>query len=350
MQRTPGAVAPLNYIAGVAYEAVVRTRNILYEAGVLRRRRLRSPVISIGNITTGGTGKTPLVIFTAKKILEMGFIPAILSRGYGRPDSDISRIVPPEKQVQSPAQELGDEPALIRRCVPEAWFGISKNRFSAGRRIEGSMGRIVFILDDGFQHRKPQRDLDIAVIDSMQPLSSNRLLPAGTLREPLSGLHRCDAVILNGSQESKENVLTIAPEIESLAPQADLFRCDQLIEKLVPFELWEKSESFTPNGTHLPSVFLVTALGNPGRFQRDVLRLGARVSGCRFYRDHYGLKPGDWAECVKAARESGADAILVSEKDAVKISRPPDFPLLVSVQATRFQNEDAFTDLLRRCI
>jgi tetraacyldisaccharide 4'-kinase len=177
MHRIPRGLAPLSFIAGPVYEAVVRVRNNLYESSILRHRRLQSPVISIGNITTGGAGKTPLVIFTAKKIKESGFIPAILSRGYGRPDPGIERIISPGDSIKFPARQMGDEPALIRRHVPEAWFGISKNRYTAGGRIAQQAGNPVFILDDGFQHRKLQRDLDIVVIDSSQPLKQIRIYP-----------------------------------------------------------------------------------------------------------------------------------------------------------------------------
>ncbi|MEJ2244995.1 MAG: tetraacyldisaccharide 4'-kinase, partial [Acidobacteriota bacterium] len=149
MPTIPRALAPVTFIAGLVYNASVHIRNSLYDASILPQRRLHNPVISIGNITTGGTGKTPLVIFTAKKFAEMGFIPVILSRGYGRSDPGVSLIIPPGKHIRSPAHELGDEPALIRLHVPEAWFGISKDRFITGSRIERTGGRMVFILDDG---------------------------------------------------------------------------------------------------------------------------------------------------------------------------------------------------------
>jgi tetraacyldisaccharide 4'-kinase len=348
MHRTPRVVAPLTFIAGVAYGAVVRTRNILYDKGWLRRSRLRSPVISIGNITTGGTGKTPLVIYTARKIVEMGCTPVVLSRGYGRPDSGASRIIAPGEPIRFPARELGDEPALIRRRVPEAWFGISKDRFRTGSRIERNAERTICILDDGFQHRKLHRDTDIAVIDPTQLLIFNRLLPRGTLREPAAGLRRCTAIILNAAQDPEEDALSMVPLLESLAPQAGIFHCRQHIQKLVSFDTWEKSEPGGPRNTLPRSVFLVAALGNPERFHGDVEALGIRCSGCRFFRDHYGLGPSDWEVCIRAATQSGAEAILISEKDAVKISRPPDFPLLVAVQATEIRDERAFEELLRQ--
>jgi tetraacyldisaccharide 4'-kinase len=349
MHTIPRALAPLTFISSLVYNASVRIRNSLYDASILPLRRLQNPVISIGNITTGGTGKTPLVIFTAKKFAELGFIPVILSRGYGRSDPGVSLIIPPGKHIRSPAHELGDEPALIRLHVPEAWFGISKDRYVTGSRIERNGSRMVFILDDGFQHRRLHRDLDVVVIDSSQPLGSNRLLPGGSLREPLSGLTRSDAIIINNAQDSELTVDSVSSEILCLQSEAALFHCEQSIEKLIPFASWKNLEGAESNSASIESAFLVAALGNPSRFQTDVLNLGIRISGFRFFKDHHRLHPQEWQDCVHNARESGAEAIIMSEKDAVKVSEPPDFPLLVSVQTIRFIDEDAFIELLRRC-
>ncbi len=349
MHRIPRGLAPLVLIAGPVYEASVRFRNTLYESSILQKQQLKSPVVSIGNITTGGAGKTPLAIHTARKILEFGFIPAILSRGYGRPDSRRVRIIPPGKPIDSPVSHMGDEPALIRRHVPEAWFGISKDRYSAGSTIEKRADRVVFILDDGFQHRNLHRDLDIVIIDPTQPLKSNRIFPRGTLREPLSGLRRCHAIILNDSRNS-DAVEPARAAIEELRLQEKLLYCEQSIEGLIPFEKWKNADNTITDFSKPESAFVSAALGNPERFLEDILKLGVRVCGTLFFKDHYRLQSPDWAICVRMAREASADAILVSEKDAIKISEPPEYPLLVATQTTRFAVDNAFTELLRRGI
>lgn len=349
MHRIPRGLAPLAFIAGPIYEAAVRFRNTLYESSILQKQLLKSPVVSIGNITTGGTGKTPLVIYTANKITELGFIPAILSRGYGRPNPGTTRIISPGKSMDSPVSHMGDEPALIRRHVPEAWFGISKDRYSAGSIIEERTDRVVFILDDGFQHRHLHRDLDIVVIDPIQQLKSNHIFPRGTLREPVSGLHRSHAIILNGIRNS-DNVDSARAAIEALHLQEKLFYCEQSIERLIPFDIWKHADNPTTEFSKPESAFVTAALGNPERFHRDILNLGVRVCGTLFFKDHYRLKSVDWALCVRKARKASADAILVSEKDAIKILKPPDFPLLVAMQTTRFPLEKAFTELLHQGI
>ena len=349
MHKIPRALAPFAIAAGPVYEAAVRLKNTFYESSILRSDRLQSPVISIGNITTGGAGKTPLVIYTAKKIKESGFVPAILSRGYGRPDPGTERVISPGESVKSPVPEMGDEPALIRRHVPEAWFGISKNRYAAGRRIEQRTGKTVFILDDGFQHRKLHRDLDIVVIDSSQPLLSNRIFPRGTLREPIAGLHRSQAIILNCSRESGTSD-PVRFVLEEPRFQKKLFYCEQTIERLVPFNMWKEENSPAVNFPFPSLAFLAAALGNPQRFHADVRKMGIQVCGILFFKDHYNMQPEDWSRCVEIARQASADAILVTEKDAVKISEPPDFPILVCVQATKFSDPAAFEELLHQGI
>jgi len=300
-------------------------------------------------MTTGGTGKTPLAIYTAKKISELGWTPIILSRGYGRPGSGIERIVSPGEPIKHPVPSMGDEPALIRRHVPEAWFGISTDRYSVGKMIETRTAKAVFILDDGFQHRKLYRDLDLVIIDPIQTLKSNRMLPRGTLREPVSGLRRSHAIILN----TVANSSSVGPAqaiLEELRYRGQCFYCEQTIENLVPFEVWRKADNTGSASSRPESVFLAAALANPERFHADVRKLGIRVCGTRFYRDHYAPRTVDWARCADAALKAGADAILVTEKDAIKISQPPDCPLLVAVQTTRFPDENAFIELLRRGI
>ena len=331
-------------------EAAVRVRNAFHDRGALGRNRLGSPTISIGNLTVGGTGKTPLVIHTARIIARTGAVPVVLTRGYGRPSPRKSILVGPATEFREPARDMGDEAALIRRHIPEAWFGIAKDRFHAGSRIGPSAGTRAFVLDDGFQHRKLHRDLDIVVIDASRPLLSDRMFPRGTLREPVSGLRRCHAVVINGKTGPDADTDRVASEIRALGLTADVFLCEQSIERLVPFEAWARGAHHARLEGPMPPVFLVAALGNPQRFQNDVRKHGARVLGARFFRDHHRLDSDDWEACVRLARGSGARAFVTSEKDAMKISVPPSFPLLVSLQTTRIQGEDAYADLIRRTL
>jgi tetraacyldisaccharide 4'-kinase len=335
-------------VPGLLYESMIRARNGLYAAGMLPRRHLPGPVLSVGNITLGGTGKTPLVLYIAQVLTERGFQPAILTRGYKRTPSNTTRILAPKEGVPAAAGILGDEPAVMRRHLVSAWMGISKNRFQAGSLISQKLRHAVFILDDGFQHRRLYRDLDIVMLDRSQSLQSNRVFPRGTLREPLSGLHRCHAIVLNGTRHEDAG----DPFIEEIAryhPQISIFCCNQSIESLVPLAAWDAMD-FSVEAPRPHSAYLVAAIGNPQRFEQDVRRLGIDVRGAKFFPDHYWPALGDWRACAEDARSKHAEAIITTEKDAVKILHPPGFPVMVSIQSTCFSNAHAFEAMLLRYV
>jgi tetraacyldisaccharide 4'-kinase len=344
MYKVPKVMAPVAFIPGLAFEALVRLRNGAYSGNWLHRDRLACPVVSIGNITMGGTGKTPLAIHTAQMLLRLGQTPAFLSRGYRRTSAEMI-VLPPGKEIPEPESALGDEPALMQRRVPAAWIGISKNRFQAGEIIERQK-RVVFILDDGFQHRQLYRDLDIVVLDGSRVLESDRIFPRGTLREPISSLRRSHLVVVNGAQENgplSESLL------KGLDASAGIVRCEQIIDALVPFADWKKNV-FTRVGCSAKAVFAVAALGNPERFLRDLRRFGVEVMGKKLFPDHYMLSERDWASCCKEAAVKSADAIVTTEKDAIKIARAPGFPLMVAIQSTEMFDEGALERALIGCI
>jgi tetraacyldisaccharide 4'-kinase len=344
MQRIPPALAPMLCVPGLLYESLVRTRNGLYTAGVLPRRHLPGPVLSVGNITMGGTGKTPLVLYIAQVLTQRGFRLAILTRGYKRARSTETCILAPGEGVLSAARILGDEPAVMRRHISSAWMGISKNRFRAGSIISQKLRQAVFILDDGFQHRRLYRDLDIVILDRSQALQSNCVFPRGTLREPLSGLHRCQAIVLNGTRDEDAGDARIE-EIARHHPKISIFCCSQTIESLVPLAAWDAMD-FSAEAPQPYSAYLVAALGNPRRFEQDVRRLGIDVRGVKFFPDHYWPAPADWRACAEDARNKHAEAIITTEKDAVKIFQPPDFPVMVSIQSTCLSDARAFEAML----
>jgi len=278
-------------------------------------------------------------------------------------------VLRPDETVPSPATTLGDEPALIRRRVPSAWMGVSKNRYRTGTLLSKRNERMVLVLDDGLQHRKLHRDLDIAVIDSSRPLGSDRVFPRGTLREPVSALRRCDVIVINDSTDSAQSD-KIETEIRHLGARAKIFHCRQEIQALVPFFSWSEKWGRFPispvgfggervenrNGETFPFfetavppaiAYLVSAVGNPERFRRDVLQFGIEVGGAKFFPDHYRLEKEDWQYCIEEARRQGASTIIITEKDAVKIGTPPDFPLLVAVQSTKIYDASAFELVLK---
>jgi tetraacyldisaccharide 4'-kinase len=341
MYEPPRYIAPALWLPGLLYGAVVACRNRLYASGVFRTRRLGSPVISVGNITLGGSGKTPLVIHIAEVVLSLGGTPVLLSRGYGRRAPGFLRVLGPTEAAST--SDLGDEPALIRRRCHGIWLAIDPDRYRAARAVEARVAKPVFILDDGFQHRALHRDFDVVIVDATQPLGDNRLFPAGTLREPPSALRRADAVVLNGRA---------GPALAArwIGPRTMVFACTQSISHAIPYDAWRSGSPAAPDPQPRCPFFLLAAIGNPERFRRDAATAGFEVRGARFFRDHHRLSPGDWSSCRSAAMKAGAAAILTTEKDAVKIEGMPEFPVCVAVQKTAMVDSSGFEATLEKIV
>ncbi len=341
------SLSALLFFPGLAYEAVVRLRNSLYSSGLFTSRRLPGPVVSIGNLTLGGTGKTPLSIYVGHRILDLGYTPVFLTRGYGRQSRMPFHIVEPGSVFPSPSFSLGDEPTLLQLHVPQAWLGIAANRYLAGCRIAERETRAAFILDDGFQHRQLQRDLDIVVVDPLQPFGSNRVFPRGSLREPQTALRRCQAVVINGrpGEEASEELEGL---VRMLQPEAAVFHCTQKVTALIPLSHWQQGRRPGSDAGEVESVFLVAAVGNPERFRADIQKIGIQIMGARYFRDHAHLNAADWISCSEAAAASGARAIVMTEKDAVKLQHCPAFPVVVAVQTTEMAEQAEFDNALVR--
>lgn len=280
---------PLSLIYGIA----VRVRVWMYQKAWLKQKRLKATVISVGNLTVGGTGKTPMVIWLAEKFLAEGKRVAILSRGY-RGSSDTS-----------------DEIELMKfRLQNRVAFGVGKNRFLEGRRLEAQQPVDIFLLDDGFQHLQLARDLDILLMDSSRPLRNEFLLPSGRLREPLSAIHRADVVIFTrtNDQLSLKRAIQEFPQFPIFPASTHLIRYRRMTsnqQDLVPdFELPPQP------------IFVFCGIGNPEAFFTDVDRWGNVIAGRAVYRDHHLYGATDVRRLEDAARKAGARAFLTTEKDA----------------------------------
>jgi tetraacyldisaccharide 4'-kinase len=323
-------MAALLALPALLFEAAVRARNSLYTSGLRRPARLPRPVVSIGNLTMGGAGKTPFVIHVAGRLVALGAVPAILSRGYGRERPRSLHVVPPGGEPPD-AGVIGDEPALIRRRVPSAWLGIAGDRHAAGRAIAARARNPLFVLDDGFQHRRLHRDLDILVVDRSQPFANNGLIPIGTLREPLSAATRAHVLVLHGRPLAGE--ADVEDTLRRLHPDAVVLHAAHGVGAFVPYDRWKAGAAQGVRAPDVP-VFVAAAVGNPERLHGDLEAAGATVAGARYFRDHHRITPLEWRDCIGEAQRAGAEAVIVTEKDAVKLDHPSDLPVLVAVQTT----------------
>lgn len=283
----------------VPYAAVVRLKAGAYERGILRQQRLPGVVISIGNLTTGGTGKTPMVLWLAERLLAEGKKPGILTRGYR---GEASTTGSSSDEVQLLQARLGDRVA----------FGIGADRFARGNELV-KHGVEWFILDDGFQHLRLARDVDIVLIDATNPFGGGHLLPAGRLREPKVAISRADIVVITRSRHAP--AVEAAIRRESRAP---IFYASVRLDSVVPWRS-EDAEREIPR-LQEKKLFAFCGIGNPAAFVANLREWGFQIVTERFFPDHHRYTLEDVQVIESEARATGADALICTEKDAFNLA------------------------------
>ena len=267
------------------YGGVVGARNALYDQGVLRARRLQGAVISVGNLSTGGSGKTPFVVLLGELLKTRGIKFDVLSRGYGRESKGV-RLVDPAGLPQ----EFGDEPLLIARKLQVPVI-VGEDRYEAGRFAESRFGMRLHLLDDGFQHRALARDFDIVLVTPQD--AGDRLLPAGRLRETLGSLRRADAVVLSSGASA-----------ESFPVEGKL--------------VWRARRGIVPqNVPTRPVVFC--GIARPQNFVLQLRTANIEPVAEAFYRDHHAYRDADVRELLALKQRSEAGGFVTTEKDAVNL-------------------------------
>jgi tetraacyldisaccharide 4'-kinase len=299
-------LAPL----GALYGAAAAARAGAYARGWLPRARLGGPVISVGNLSVGGSGKTPVVALIAAMLRDARRPVAVLSRGYGGSFRGDCLVVGDGQVVRAGPEEAGDEPVMLARALPGVVVAVGRRRDRVGRAVEARFGARVHVLDDGFQHLRLGRDLDL-VCTSARDLG-DRPLPAGRLRESLSALARADLILLEADG---------AP----LAALSDAHpgRVLRLRRRVLGFFGLDGAERPAPSRP-----FLLSGIARPERFHGDVTPRVGHVAGTAVFADHHAYTPADVAGVESRARAAGADAIVTTAKDAVRLP-PPSLPTLV---------------------
>jgi tetraacyldisaccharide 4'-kinase len=305
------------YLLSLPYGGAVRARNRLFDLGVLRQEKVGCPVVSVGNLTVGGTGKTPMVILLAGMLRDRGMRPAVLSRGYGGKSTSEVLVVSDGSQILAGPEEAGDEPVLIARRLKGIPVLAGAKRVLTGRYARENFGVDVMVLDDGFQHRWIHRDLDIVLLDSRQPLGNGLLLPRGPLREPPAALDRAGVVVFTRSQDNA-GPLT-GKEISGILSGRPQLRSRIRPTKLVGADGAELPLSFLAG----KKVFAFAGIAQPDSFRQTVEGLGGVIAGFRAFRDHHRYTPEDWGRIEHDAGLARADLVLATEKDLVKLQGLP---------------------------
>lgn len=315
----------------IPYGVGARLRAWTYRAGIVHQRRLRGVVISVGNLTVGGTGKTPMVVWLAQRFAQAGKKTAVLSRGY--------RPLPQRSRVAAGAEippGWNDEAALLHnRLGNKVAIGVGANRFAKGRELE-SRGVECFILDDGLQHLQLARDLDIVLLDATNPFGGGHLLPAGRLREPISALRRADIIVITRSEH--------APATEAIIQRHTSATIFYARTELLSMETYSQPASAKTNqSTGNPKFFAFCGIGNPSAFFNDLTKWGIQIVGHATFRDHHLYTQGNLSELESRALAAGADALLCTEKDIEDLTplRTNRLPISFCKIALRFNDGEA---------
>lgn len=300
----------------IFYGLGVRFRLWAYLNRVFKRRSLPGFVVSIGNLTAGGTGKTPAVVMLARWALDEGYRVAVLSRGYRGQYRQKVLEVSDGKRVKADSEEAGDEPYLLAGKLPGVSVVVSRKRYLAGLFAHEKFGADFFILDDGFQHLELNRDLDLVLIDAANPLGNGHLLPWGPLREPVGRLARADALILARFRGNDSGQETLA-FLKRGFPSTPFFCADHMPEKVV---FPHSNDIRGPGFLRDRSVVAFAGIARPQVFKETLIGLGANVVCFRGFADHYRFKREDIEALIQMKEKCGADYLLTTEKDWVRIA------------------------------
>jgi tetraacyldisaccharide 4'-kinase len=337
--------------AEAGYRLGVGIRAWTFSVGLRRVRRLPCPVISVGNLTVGGTGKTPCTVALAQRLRTWGQAPGILLRGYGRRGSGV-RVAADTPTGLPRWEAVGDEAVLLARRLPGVPVVVGADRFQSGQEALRRSRLDVLLLDDGFQHRQLHRDLDVVLVDATDPFGGGRLLPRGRLREPVAALRRAGAVILSRSDQASD-LRGLRRRLEQLAPEAV-----QILARHRPSGLMDPAGGGErpPGWLSGRRLLAVSGIANPEGFHRSLTDLGGVLAGTLAFPDHHPYGPADIARTRQVAEEARAELIITTEKDAVRLAarEGSEFArpalLVLRVELELFEGAEALDALLRRAV
>ena len=348
---------------GWLYGTIADLRQSLYRKGAFKSYDLQVATISVGNITVGGTGKTPLVAYIAEALAENGEKVCILTRGYGRENPKERVVVSDGEQIYADALQAGDEPfELASKLLGKSAVIADAKRAEAGIWARDNYGISTFILDDGFQHVRVKRDLDIVLIDAMNPFGNYKLLPAGSLREPVKNLKRADIVVISRANLVEENEISnLKSEISSLNQNCKIFVSKNKIIKLTKPKDFFNKEAHLAQEIKDPDLALSTqhsalstkiaafcALGNPDNFFKQLRGEGCDLVCTKAFPDHHFYSQSEILKTEKEAIAKGAEVLLTTAKDAAKLVHLNfNLPCYIAESGLIFDDESAFREIIR---
>lgn len=338
------------------FASIVSIRYFLYRTSILKRFPLGIQVISIGNVTAGGTGKTPVTEIFARTLAANGRKVAILSRGYRRKETPFWRrvftqvieqplVVSDGKHILLDAATGGDEPYMLASNLPGVAVVVDRNRVKAGRYAIKRLGCDTLILDDGFQYQKLKHSVEVVLVDSTNPFGNGYMLPRGILREPARHIKRADIIFLT---KCRGDVSAIVDEIRRHNKTAEIVECNHSPKTLK--DVWSREE-FPLDWLQGKTCCTLSGIASPKGFENSLRRLGSKVIWCERYADHHRYEPGEILYALNRTADMGADALITTEKDAVRFPRFETSPvkcLYLRISIEILKGSENFSDIINR--
>ena len=359
-QRSMISAAPILYLMSLVYGGLQKIRATCYRHQIIKSKRLPCKVISVGNITVGGTGKTPLTIYLAQRLQHFGYTVSVISRGYKGRLEKTGGIVSDGKQTMLTAEQSGDEPYMLAAQLQDIPVIVGQNRFKSGMLAADRYGPDVVILDDAFQHMRLARDINLVLLDSDQPFGNFHLLPRGILREPIAALGRADAFILTRSQKTPNAMKpAVADRLKPLLSVRPLFtsrhipyccriirghrqRCPAMNNLSGANDL-----SFLKNR----KVFAFSGIARNDDFRSTIEKLECEVSGFFEFADHYTYSEIERSSIVNAAQNSKAELLITTDKDYARMGCSGHWGLdlvVIGVKISLGDDENQFDDFIKQ--
>jgi len=338
------------------FAAVVGLRYVLYRTGIMRRYPLGIQVISIGNVTAGGTGKTPVTEIFARTLAAEGRKVAILSRGYRRKEApwwqrlftqviEKPLVVSDGKHVLLDSATGGDEPYMLASNLPGVSVVVDRNRVKAGRYAIKRLGCDTIILDDGFQYQKLKHSIEVVLVDATNPFGNGNMLPRGVLREPVRNLKRADIVFLT---KCRGDVSAVKAEIRKYNDTAEIVECNHTPRLLR--DVWSREE-YPLEWLKGKTLCTLSGIASPKGFENSLRHLGSKVVWCERYADHHRYDASEVLYALNRTADMNADALVTTEKDAVRFPRLETSPvrcLYLRIAIEILAGGESFTEIINR--
>jgi len=343
-------------VMAALYGSGVRLRKTAYARQWMKKKRLDCLVVSVGNLALGGTGKTPLTMYLARLIPSYGYSIAIVSRGYKGSAEGKGGVVSDGKEIAMPASACGDEAYMMAKILENIPVVVGQDRYAAGSMALQTFRPQIILLDDGFQHIRLERDIDLVLLDTVSPFANGKLLPRGTLREQKDALQRASAVVLTRAEKGPAAAYR---KVEQHAPGKPIFQCVHR-----PY-IADTMPSTAANGFDNPTAgaasgldalrgrrgYIFSGIARNERFQRTIGQTGVHVCGTSFFEDHHWYSHGELEEIAQSAQKSHAELIITTQKDVVRIPHGVSWPFDLVVVGVEIQfPDDGFDQYIQQAL